>query len=172
MKRASVPGAAAPALLALALLAACSDSPMPGRVLGMYKVTAQSKTNTCGLGAPDPWTFSVQLSLDGSTLYWSWLDGTALRSGTLSSGAASLKTSSSANADSTDAGLGPCTLQRDEDLEITLPSGSSPPSFSGSIAYGFTPASGAQCGDQLTSGGGQYTQLPCTLTYTVSATRQ
>jgi len=159
--------------IALAALAACSDSAMPGKLLGNYAVAGQSKTNTCGLGAPDPWNFDVQLSQQGSLLYWSWQDGTALVSGTLGAQLqASLKTSGKANADSTDAGLGPCTLQRDEDLEITLASGSPPPSFGGTITYSFTPTAGSQCGDQLTGGGGQYMQLPCTVSYTVAAKRQ
>lgn len=160
------------AVVACLLAAACSDSPMPGRVLGTYTVTGQSKSNTCGLGAPDPWKFTVQLSLNGSTLYWSWLDGSPLLSGTTSSsGQVSIKNSQQVNADSTDAGLGPCTLQRNDDLEITLGTGSTPTTFSGTVGYAYTPATGASCGDVLSASGGQFSTLPCAVSYSVTASR-
>jgi hypothetical protein len=154
------------------LLLACSDSPLPGRVLGTYTVTGKSQTNSCGLGAPDPWTFSVQLSLQGSTLYWSYMDGSPLLSGpTSSSGQVKLTSSMSLNADSTDAGLGPCTLQRADDLELTLGSGSTPTTFSGTISYAYTPAAGASCSDVMSAAGGPFSALPCSVEYDVSATR-
>ncbi len=160
--------AAAACLLAMA----CSDSPMPGRVLGTYAVTGRSKSNTCGLGAPDPWKFTVQLSMNGSTLYWSWLDGTPLLSAPASSsGRVSLRNSQQVNADSTDAGLGPCTLQRDDDLEITLATGSARATFSGTIGYTYTPATNATCTDVLGSSGGSFAALPCAVSYLVTASR-
>lgn len=151
---------------------ACSDSPMPGRVLGVYTVSGQAKSNTCGLGAPDPWKFTVQLSMSGSTLYWSWLDGSPLLSGPASSsGAATIKNTQQVNADSTDAGLGPCTLVRDDDLEITLGSGATPASFAGTIGYQYAPASGSTCTDALSASGGSFSTLPCAIAYDVTATR-
>jgi len=151
---------------------ACGDSPMPGHVLGMYTVTGQSTSNTCGLGAPDPWKFTVQLSMQGSTLYWSWLDGSPLLSAPTSSGGqVSIKNTEQLNADSTDAGLGPCTLVRDDDLELTLAAGTTPTAFSGTIGYTYTPASGATCTDVLSASGGSFSTLPCAVTYGVSATR-
>src|SRR5271156_2158821 len=63
-------------LAALLIQMACSESPLPGTMLGTYSVVAESQTNTCGLGAPNPWMFDVELSEDGTTLYWSWMDGT------------------------------------------------------------------------------------------------
>jgi len=152
--------------------AAFSDSPMPGRVLGTYTVTGQAKSNTCGLGAPDPWKFTVQLSMQGSTLYWSWLDGSPLLSGPASSaGQVSIKNSQQVNADSTDAGLGPCTLVRDDDIELALPSGSTPGGFSGTIGYTYAPANGATCTDVLSASGGTFANLPCAVSYDVTATR-
>lgn len=144
---------------------------MPGRVLGTYTVTGKSKSNTCGLGAPDPWKFTVQLSMNGSTLYWSWLDGSPLLSAPASSGRVSLKNSQQVNADSTDAGLGPCTLQRDDELEITLATGTTPATFSGTIGYTYTPATNAACTDVLSSSGGSFSALPCAVSYDVSASR-
>ncbi len=160
------------AAVACLLPAACSDSPMPGRVLGTYTVTGQSTSNTCGLGAPDPWKFTVQLSMRGSIVYWSWLDGSPLLSGTApSSGPVSIRDSQQVNADSTDAGLGPCTLVRDDDLEITLGAGSTPPAFAGTVAYSYTPANGSTCTDVLGASGGPFARLPCSVSYGVTATR-
>jgi hypothetical protein len=163
---------AACAAAACFLAAACSDSPMPGKVLGTYTVTGQSKSNTCGLGAPDPWKFTVQLSENGSTFYWSWLDGSPLLSAPMSSSVqVSLKDSQQVNADSTDAGLGPCTLVRDDDLEIVLAAGAPPASFTGTISYAYAPATGSTCADVLGASGGSFTNLPCAVLYDVTAQR-
>ncbi|HEY3821675.1 MAG TPA: hypothetical protein VGL81_31125 [Polyangiaceae bacterium] len=142
---------------------------MPGTQLGTFKVTGQSSTNSCGLGAPNPWTFDVQLSQSGSTVYWSWMDGSALLSGPVSSQShASIQDSVAGNVDGTDAALGPCTLDRSDDLELDLTSDS----FTGTVSYSFTPSAGASCGDQLTASGGSFEALPCTVTYSVTAAKQ
>jgi hypothetical protein len=154
-----------------ALVLGCGSA-MPGSVLGTYKVVGQSQTNTCGLGAPNPWTFDVELSLQQQTLYWDWMDGSPLLSGTLSNGQTTIAQSAMVNADSTDAGLGPCNLQTTSSFQLSLGSGAPPGSFSGTMTYTYTPASGATCTDVLMSSGGMYDALPCTVTYTVSATKQ
>jgi hypothetical protein len=81
---------------------------------------------------------------------------------------ASIKDTQAGNVDGSDASLGPCTLQRSDDLELTLASSS----FSGTISYSFAPASGADCSDQLTAAGGPFGALPCTVTYSVTAAQQ
>ena len=68
-------------LVLVCTLTACASTTLPGTQLGTFKVTGQSTTNTCGLGAPNPWTFDVQLSQQGSTVFWSWMDGSAPLSG-------------------------------------------------------------------------------------------
>jgi hypothetical protein len=157
--------------LVLGLGLACGGSPLPGAMLGTYKVVGQSKKNSCGLGAPDPWTFDAELSLQGSTLYWSWMDGSPLLSGSLGSqGHATLTRTGTVNADSTDAGLGPCNLERSDALDLVLGDGNA--SFGGTIGYSFAVANGATCTDQLVSSGGMFRALPCTVQYTVSGTRQ
>jgi hypothetical protein len=168
--------------LALALLAAlgatgpgCNDQPLPGTMYGRYKVTGQAKVDSCGagLGAPDPWVFDAELSREGDIIYWSWMDGSAPLSGPLvSSTRATITTSVAANVDPSEAGLGPCTLARSDDIELTLATGAPPASFTGSISYAFAPQSGATCSDQLTTSGGTYDALPCTVSYTVTAARQ
>jgi hypothetical protein len=153
----------------------CSDSPLPGTQLGTYRVVATLQTNTCGngLGAPNPWTFDVQLSQQGSTLYWSWLDGSAPLSSTLSDNAVSLTNSQTSNVDSTaDGGAGPCTMQRADTVQVTLGSGSPPASFKGAVRYAFSVSGGADCSDQLSAAGGSYDALPCSVTYSTTATRQ
>jgi hypothetical protein len=153
----------------------CSSTPLPGTQLGTYRVDAALKTNTCGAGlaAPNPWTFDVQLSQQGSTLYWSWLDGNAPLKNTLSGNAVSLTNSRTSNVDSNgDGGAGPCTMQRADTVQVTLAAGSPPASFQASIQYAFSASSGADCSDQLSASGGTYDVLPCSVSYTATAARQ
>jgi hypothetical protein len=148
---------------------ACASTALPGTQLGTFKVTAQSQSNTCGLGAPNPWTFDAQLSQSGSTIYWSWMDGGPLLSGVENAAShVSITDTEAGNVDGTDAALGPCTMERSDDLELDLASGS----FTGTVSYSFTVASGADCSDQLVASGGQYDALPCTVSYTVTASKQ
>ena len=160
-------------LVAAALaLVGCNPDPLPGTALGTYHVVAQSQTNTCGLGAPDPWTFDVQLSQQGSTLYWSFMDGSPLLSGTLDAQAqTTISDTTQANVDGSEAGLGPCTMQRADQLQLALAPGTPPVSFTGSFDYGFTVPAGSDCSDQLAASGGQYEALPCSVTYTVTGSR-
>ncbi len=152
--------------------AACDEQALPGKLLGTYTVDAQSQTNSCGLAAPNPWQFDVQMSEDGELLYWSWMDGTPAVSAPLSGSMATLLASQQANVDGADGGLGPCSMERDDTLQVTLGSGSPPSAFTGTITYAFSVTAGSDCSDQLGSAGGQYAQLPCTVTYSASATRQ
>jgi hypothetical protein len=167
---------AAVASIATGASSGCSDQALPGDDYGMYKVSGQSTANSCGAGldAPNPWVFDAEISRDGTTMYWSFLDGNAPLSGPLDTATmhASITTSVSANVDASDAGLGPCTLNRSDDVELTLPATTPPASLSGTIAYTFAVPSGSTCTDQLTSGGGTYATLPCTVSYTFTAARQ
>jgi hypothetical protein len=153
----------------------CSSNPLPGTQLGTYRVVATLQKNTCGagLGAPDPWTFDVQLSEQGTTLYWSWLDGNAPLKNTLTGNTVSLTDDRTGNVDSSaDGGAGPCTMQRADTVRVTLASGSPPASFQGTIQYAFSASGGADCSDQLSASGGNYDALPCSVSYTTTATRQ
>jgi len=157
----------------LALLgAACDEKPLPGTLLGTYAVDAQSQTNSCGLAAPNPWQFNVQMSQDGELLYWSWLNGDPAASALLTGTTATLLASQQDNVDGVDGGLGPCTMERDDTLEVTLGAGSPPTTFTSTITYAFSVTSGSDCSDQLASAGGQYAELPCTVIYSASGTRQ
>jgi len=166
--------ARAPALLALslglaALVAACT---LPGSTLGTYDVRGSLGTDTCG-AAPNPWTFSVMLSQEGQTLYWSWMDASPILSGPLTSAEhATLTGYQIHNVDSTATAMGPCDLERSDDLEVTLGGGSPPASFGGTITYSFSQQVGANCSDQLAASGGMYDTLPCTVSYTMAGTRR
>ncbi len=63
-------------------------------------------------------------------------------------------------------------MERADTLVVTLGAASPPATFSGTMSYAFTVESGAQCTDQLTSAGGSYDQLPCSVSYTIAGTRQ
>src|SRR5580658_4030958 len=141
----------------------CSQTPLPGTMYGTYKVTAETQTNSCGAGidAPDPWVFDAQVSQDGTTVYWSFMDGNAPLSGIRTESSASITQNTTADVDATEAGLGPCTMSRADTLTLTFATGSPPPSFTGTITYQFTVPSGSTCTDQLASAGGQYNALPC-----------
>jgi hypothetical protein len=150
----------------------CSSASLPGTMLGTYRVTAQSETNSCNLAAPNPWQFDVQMSQDGSLLYWSWMDGSPALSGTLSGTSATIVAGQQANVDGIDGGFGPCTMQRQDNLQVNLGTGMPPSAFTGTISYVFSVTAGSDCSDQLAASGGQYAALPCTLEYTTTATRQ
>jgi hypothetical protein len=143
---------------------------MPGTPLGTYKVVAQSTANTCGLGAPNPWTFDAQLSRDGATLYFSWMNGTPPVSGTIDGTQATVDDTQTGNVDGTDASLGPCTMTRQDHLTIDVPAAGAP--FSGTLTYAFSISAGSDCSDQLAAAGGSYSALPCTIAYSLSGSAQ
>jgi hypothetical protein len=158
------------AFAAVAACLSCSDTPLPGRLAGTYKVVGTAASNTCGLDAPSPWTFDVQLSETTTLLYWSWLDGSSPLSAPLAESTATLTGGETQNVDGTvDGGFGPCTMQRTDQIPITLASGWPPPSFTGSIVYTFSASPGSNCADQLTSSGGLYDAIPCGITYSITA---
>jgi hypothetical protein len=162
--------------LPVAAILASSCAGLPGTTLGTYAVYGSRTSNTCGdgIGAPNPWEFSVLLSQSASTLYWSWQDTSPLLSGPVDhSGHATLTGYEVANVDTRDGGeMGPCDMQRNDDLVLTLAPGAPPQSFQGMLSYTFASQEGADCSDQLTSHGGTYAELPCTVSYTLTASHQ
>jgi hypothetical protein len=151
--------------VALAVVASSCGN-LPGTTL---------ESNSCGagIGAPNPWEFDVLLSQTGATLFWSWEDGSPLISGPLVGGHATLTSYEVDNVDTLDGGvMGPCDMQRSDDLVLTMGEGSPPASFAGTVSYTFSVQEGANCSDQLSSAGGMYDKLPCSVSYTVAATHQ
>jgi hypothetical protein len=175
MKQARTGVAALLSVALLVLLPACDNNALPGTMLGTYAVTGTLMANTCGQGLapPSPWTFSVQMSEQGTTLYWSYQDGNPpLSSPLTTSDSATLTSTESANVDGTaDGGLGPCSMTRADTVKIDLGAGSPPPSFTGTLEYDFAVLSGADCTDQLSTSGGTYDALPCKMTYVIRGAR-
>jgi hypothetical protein len=168
-------GILATSTLGAVALVACSSNALPGSSLGQFTVTAHLVTNTCSLPAYDPWVFDVQLSETSSAvLYWSYEDGSPNLSSALSSqNEAMLVSSDVANVDPTEAGTdGPCTMERDDQIGITLDSASAATSFQGTLGYSFSASAGSNCADQLVGAGGMYQTLPCAVSYTLTALRQ
>lgn len=160
-----------PAIVAAALVAACSTKSY-GTSLGTFTVTGNMSSNTCGttLGAPNPWTFDVVLSKDGTTLYWKQGAapiGTTL--GTDSKATFSITTTATPRA-ATSTNVG-CAMTRVDSMPIALSLEPQPLSFTGALSYSFSVTSGSDCTDQLTSSGGTYDVLPCAVAYDLTATR-
>jgi hypothetical protein len=168
---------------------------MPGTPLGTFNVTGTLTTNTCGAGtnAPNPWTFQVDLSLDGSQLYWSWRDGSPYLSGSLSTSSEATLLNWQTGSDPADAAactaannndgywFGPpqtgapctssagCTMTRSDVYDVTL--ATTRKTFTGTVVYQFAVASASNCSGQLSSAGGAYDVLPCTIKYSLSASQ-
>jgi hypothetical protein len=162
--------------LSAALLAVAAGAGCDPNASNSYAATGKLMTNSCGAGqmAPDPWTFDVQMSEDGSTLSWtSESEGQTPLSATIdASSHATLTTAMQQNVGGSAALAGPCILERDDTIDITLASGSPPPSFSGTITYTFRAAANSDCGDQLSVTGGTFDTLPCTIEYAVTGVSQ
>lgn len=163
-----------PLFAALVFLAAC-DNPNPGTPVGTYAVTSALSANTCGaqVASADPGSFTVAISNDNGVYYWFPSTGGTSTSGTMNASRTVTITDVVVdNVDGSDAGAGPCTLQRNDALRFTLGEGAAPASFSGSYGFTMTPAIGATCSDQLVAGGGGYSALPCTVTYALTGKLQ
>jgi hypothetical protein len=161
--------------LGLALAFAACDNPNPGTPLGTFAVTSALTANSCGaeVADTDPGSFQVTISNEQGIVYWFPDTGGTSVSGSMSaSRTVSISEVVADDVDQSDAGAGACTLQRNDTLAFTLAAGASPASFTGSYSFTVSPAIGASCSDQLLSGGGGYTTLPCTMTYSLSGTRQ
>jgi hypothetical protein len=157
----------------------CSPSALPGTPLGTYNVTGTLETNSCGtgLGPASPWTFTVQMSEDGTTLYWEMSGGSELSSTMSSATQVNITSIETANVDATEAGVeGPCDLQSNTAIDLMLAAGSAPSTFTGTFTYTFAVATGVSstvdCTDQLSASGGPYDTLPCTVSYSLAGTHQ
>jgi hypothetical protein len=167
-----------PLVIAIFTGACVPENSLPGTSEGTFSVAGTLGTNSCGsgVGASNPWDFTVELSEDDSTLYLAQSDGSDEISGTLSSTSATLTSTVTSNVDGSDAGAGTCDLTQVTTYALKLSSASSPSSFTGSATYTYSVATGlstsANCTDQLASSGGEYSTLPCTITYSLTGTRQ
>jgi hypothetical protein len=168
----------------LASFSACvaPTSSLPGDSLGKYDVVATLGTNTCGSGvdATNPWSFTADMSKDGSTLYFANEDGSDQVSGGYDDSdetSATLVSAETKNVNDANANLGTtCNLTLTTTYALTLGTTSPPPTLKGSASYAYSVAtaisSNTDCTTQLSSAGGKYATLPCTVTYSLKATRQ
>jgi hypothetical protein len=162
-------------IVALAPAPACSgkDPYNPGTPIGVFHVTGALVGNACAAAdqVPNPWEFDVKLSRDGSTLYW--IQGGLPVQGHLDAASHTTmasQTSQQLRAPNPKSGASGCTLTRDDALDATL--GSEPvTSFSGALTYTFRATSDSDCSDQLAVNGGGFTNLPCEVSYTLSAAK-
>jgi hypothetical protein len=170
------------ALMVIGVMAAgaCTqNASLPGTSLGTYSVVGTLGTNTCGsgVGPASPWDFTVEMSQDDTTLYLAQTDGSDEVSGTLVSTSATLTSVVTTNVDGSEAGgPGLCDLTSSTTFVLKLAAGATPASFTGSVVYTYAAATGVSsttnCSDQLSSSGGTYATLPCSVNYTLKGTRQ
>ena len=173
--RASFLGPLAAPLVA-AVLSACSKpaDPLPGTSEGTFNVVGTLGTNTCGtaLGLVNPWNFQIQMSEDGTTLYFAGTAGSGAVSGPLNGNSAVLTSTTTVNVDTSDAAAGVCGLTQTATFTFDLDSATSPTSFTGSATYTYAMPTGVTstviCTDQLASSGGAYATLPCSFTYSLT----
>jgi hypothetical protein len=163
------------ALAALVLAASCTgkDPYNPGQGIGMFHVSAQLVSTTCGT-TPNPWEFDVKLRHDAQTLYW--VQGGAPVQGTLDASAHATLTSANSSTlreANEQKKLASCVVTRSDSLEILLDKTdpSAADALTGTLGYAFVPASGSDCSDQTTATGGDFDALPCEVHYTLSAKR-
>jgi hypothetical protein len=165
------------------LFGACVPvSDLPGTSLGKYKVVGTLGTNTCGSGisAENPWDFNAELSQDGTTLYLENTDTSDQVSGGFDSSddtSATLVSAVTQNVTpATDTSGTSCNLTLATSMALTLSSPSPPKTFSGTATYSYSVAtavaSNTDCTAQLSSAGGKYSTLPCTVTYSLKGTLQ
>lgn len=157
--------------LAAALSACSSANPMPGTALGTFSITAKQTANTCGagLGATDPWKFDIELSIDGSELYWRQSDATV--SGALDDSLQATFSGTMTESGGGDAGKNSCSLTRSDKTQIKLDSKTDTKSVTGSISFTYTVVSGTDCASALAPAGGVFDMLPCSVSYSFEGSR-
>jgi hypothetical protein len=171
--------AAALAALTAACVGACigKDPYSPGTGLGTFHVTAKLVATSCGQ-APDPWEFDVKLATDPGTLYW--IQGDVPVTGKLdgTTHEASMMETTTVPVVTDKAGNHACILERDDAFSATLTPDTAADkpgaysAFSGKLSYTFKVGDGStDCSTQLASSGGPYPTLPCSVAYTLTATR-
>lgn len=170
--------------LSLTFTACVTDSStLPGDSLGSYSVEGTLKENTCGsdVGAEDSWDFGVDMSLDDDTLYLDPTDdsdGSQMVSGDVDSDdgtTATLTDVVTTNIKDASGAAGTCNLTLSTTYEVELNDASASKSFEGTVTYTYSAAtsvsSNTDCTNQLSSEGGKFDTLPCTVEYELKGTR-
>jgi hypothetical protein len=168
--------------LTLALSGCVQGSDLPGDSLGSYSITGTLASNSCGadVGANKTWSFSANLSLDAETLYLeqTGTDDTEIASGDVDSEdgtTATLSNVVTTNIKDAYGNVGPCNLTLATIYDVALNDASASKSFTGTATFTYSAATSVSnttnCTNQLSSEGGKYATLPCTVSYELEATR-
>lgn len=151
----------------------------PGESLGTFTVATKRLTATCGASQtpPEPWKFDVKLARGSEpasrTVYW--IQGGAPVSGILDGSNRTTMSSSDARTvreASTKPPRAACTVRREDKLDATFDTSTGEggkldiKSFSGTLAYRFTPEEGSDCLDVVQLG--EFAELPCDVAFELS----
>lgn len=167
--------------LSLGWVAGCADAfgtkdaRHPGESLGTFQVIATLTSSTCGkgaLGSADSWTFDVRLSREDEKLYWD--NGRELVTGSASE-AGTFALTSGTELDMRSAGeskgLPPCSVARRDEATVVLEGADEVTGFHGALSYVYAPTPSSSCADLTTGLTPIFAQLPCVITYDMTATR-
>jgi hypothetical protein len=152
-----------------------SDAHHPGEPLGTFHVTATLTSSNCGsgaLGSADSWVFDVRLSRGDGKLLWD--NGRELVGGPVSeAGAFSLESGTEMDMRSGGEakGLKPCSVARRDLASGTLEGADDVTGFQGTLSYAYAPTPSSSCADLTTGPTAILAQLPCAISYGMSATR-
>lgn len=150
------------------------DAKQPGDLLGTYDVTAKLEQSTCGNGAfgsTESWRFQVKLSRLESDLYW--LNGREAIVGSIGKDDRSFSFDSRVDVDipPEESGDAECRIRREDTASGKLSDdGTDVEEFDGELSFRYSIIDDASCEGFLLSPGAP-ARLPCTLSYTMQATR-
>jgi hypothetical protein len=143
------------------------DAHAPGTPLGRFQVNAELGANGCGagaLGAPASWEFDVSLARESEQLFWD--SGGQTLTGTLTS-AGAFAFDAVVRIDMRDGGKGPaCVVYRGDTASGQL-AGEPVEGFSGTLGYAY--AAEGVCEDLVYGPQPMFAQLPCSMSYAMSA---
>ncbi|HEY4105766.1 MAG TPA: hypothetical protein VGM44_17825 [Polyangiaceae bacterium] len=151
------------------------DAHEPGDRLGTFHATGTLSGDTCQasaiLGETSSWAFDVQLSRDGSTLYW--LNGEEAIPGTIAEDGESFAFQSGVEVTLQAAeGARPgCTVARSDVASGVLGSSTiDVASFTVNMSFAYSAEAGSVCSNWVGVAGG-FASLPCTVSYNLTAMR-
>jgi hypothetical protein len=145
---------------------------LPGEPLGTFEIQATISSNSCGagLGAPNPYVFSAELSREDKRLHWR--QNGVIVSGTIDSSAQAVITSTQTGEAADQAGnRSGCVVTHTDTLTVKLGAEDPPTTLGGTLGFNFTVEVPANCIGQLVASGGTFDDLPCQALYTLTATR-
>ncbi|HEX3776618.1 MAG TPA: hypothetical protein VHV51_19230 [Polyangiaceae bacterium] len=151
------------------------DAHEPGDRLGTFHATGPLSGDTCQasalLGETSSWAFDVQLSRDGSTLYW--LNGEEAIPGTIAPDGTSFDFESGVEVTLQAAqGARPgCIIARSDAASGVLGSSTTDvASFTVNMSFAYSAEAGSACSSFVGVEGG-FATLPCSVSYDLTATR-